>query len=453
MKKTIFLLVLSSIFGIGIYMLPINSQNQMDIRNKFEILISLPWGDEMQAIKPKLLDYPNFSNITLKQVRKIHAPLRIKLDASKGVHILNDNKDNIQNDNNIFITHFTSSGIWNNKTHIAKNGSDLQERIIVDFVVDRESNCYLLEKIKTNNYYHNSLIKTNVLGELLWQTEGSYSPELHDFRKLQGEFNKLFIDNQTQLYLTSANQPNSIAKINAANGNISIVYSLEKASNDIFVNDQGTILSPIYFPEQNRRGLFAFYPAFDREEFVIGNEELYGLLLYPFGVDNRSNFYIYKLPSLNPIPAIVKISFDGRILREQKIKDLVVSDNGNAIYSHYFHNSRLEITEYRSSNVQHWSLTLPEKYSTDKSAIYKLIKVDENLNFYFLAGESPGQSGKMLKFSKTGYLEEQIYHSSDLLSLESSLQSFSYWQVDSEGNIYFPISEPSGFKLIKMRLT
>ncbi|MCP2729016.1 hypothetical protein [Limnofasciculus baicalensis] len=424
----------------------------MDSDQTFEIIVSIPWGDKVQQLKPQLLNYPNFGEMLPEQQRKIYAPLHIKLDSEEGIHVLNDENRDIQDGENIFITHFTPSGNLNGKTPIPKNQPRMENRIIIDFVVDRELNSYLLEKFNLDNVEYNRLTKLNVAGEIIWQRIGNYSSDVNNFDELKGEFNKLLIDRQSNLYLTSTNHPKLIAQIQPQSGSVSKLHSLMNGSNKVFINGKGTILSAVYFPDQNKRGLSAFNPASGEEKTTVGNDELYGLLLYPFGVDNQLNCYVYQLADDTNLPAIVQISLEGQVIRREIIKDLLVRSDDNTVFTHYIHNNTLEISGYYpDGKVKKWSVQLPNNYSSNETSNYKLIKVDEENKFYIFTGDHPGYLGKLLIFSEEGTLEKEIYPPPNLLSLESSLQSSIYWQVDSEGRIYVPITDPLGFKVVRLK--
>lgn len=425
--------------------------NKMTFNEPIELIVSVPWGNDIQQIYPKLIDYPNFGEMSPEQQRKIYAPLRMKLDAEEGIHILNNGNRDIQNGENIFITHFTSSGNVQGKTPLPKNQPRITNRRIIDFVVDQGLNCYLLEKFNLDKVDHNRLTKLNITGEIIWQRVGNYSSSVNKFDEMNGDFNKFLIDHKSNLYLTSNTHPQLIAQIQPKSGNVAKIYSLRNGSNKVFINGQSNILSTVYFPEQNKRGLYMFDFESGEEKTTIGGDELYGLLLYPFGIDNQLNCYVYQLADDTNLPAIVQISLAGKIIHREIIKDLVVRPDDNTIFTHYIHNNTIEIVGYApDGKVKQWSWKLPNDYSSDETNNYKLIKVDEENKFYIFTGDKPGYLGKLLIFSENGNLEKEIYPPPNLLSLESSVQSFIYWQVDSEGRIYFPITDPSGFKVVRL---
>lgn len=432
---------------------PIKARTFGFMKSKFEILVSIPWGQGDQKIAPKFLEHPNFSLVSPKQMRHVYAPLRIKVDAQKGIHVLNDDYRHVFDGDDIYIMHFTAEGIFAGKTPVAKNYSGAKNRRIKDFVVDQALNCYLLEDYSIEDNAYNRLLKLDKNGKILWSLSSDLSQTTGNIDRLEGRFNKLLMDGQSHLYITSADRVNTLTQISLESGKVIKLYTLEHGSDNIFMNSGGIILSVVYFEEQNRRGFAAFNPLSGKENFTVGNTELFGLLLFPFGVDARLNCYTYKVPNVYKMPALVKIALDGQITHQESLKDLLARSGDDAIFISYPQNDTLTIHGYyRDGTNQVWAIRLPDRYVSDQSANQKLIKVDERNRFYILLGEQPETIGSVLIFSESGQLEQEIPSPADLLSLESSLQPYSFWQVDGEGNIYFPVTDPEGFKVVRMSL-
>src|SRR5260370_3812431 len=69
-----------------------------------EIFAAIPWGDESHQISLTLQDYPLFAEMVPGQMRKIRAPVRIRLDAWGGLHTL------AGTGNPVSIQHFDAKG-------------------------------------------------------------------------------------------------------------------------------------------------------------------------------------------------------------------------------------------------------------------------------------------------------------------------------------------------------
>jgi hypothetical protein len=52
-------------------------------------------------------------------------------------------------------------------------------------------------------------------------------------------------------------------------------------------------------------------------------------------------------------------------------------------------------------------------------------------------------------FTATGELKEAIDPAPALRPLMTSVEPFRFWQVDGAGNIYFPLTAPDGFKVVR----
>ena len=337
------------------------------------------------------------------------------------------------------------------ETLIPSGYRNYSERRCIDVAIDDYLNCYLLETYSVENSRKNRLVKTDKDGNVLWDIQGLGSSSNADFYILKGDFNRLLIGKSSTVYLASMSQMNTIALIDTDTGGISKIFALQNGTEEkLFTDGSGTILRTLFFAQQNRYGMTAFNPDSNEEISAVGNDELYGLLQFPFGVDNQNNFYAYKLPNVYEIPGIMKISLEGKATQLVEFKDLLVRPSDDTVFVHYNTRDTSEIVGYyKDGAMRQWSLHMPEKCAPDTLGMCKLITVDEGTRFYFHTDEKPGTLGKLLIFSEHSTLDEERTPPFDLLSMESSVQPFIYWQVDSGGRIYFPIIDPQGFKVIR----
>ncbi len=419
----------------------------------FDILVSIPWGEGPDKVQPRLLDYPNFSLVAPEQMRKVYAPLRVRLDGKNGIHLLNDDNRDVEDEYRLYVTHFGPDGTLRGRTPLPGSRPETENRRIVDFAVDEDSNSYVLESFKEGDVFHNRLFKLNEDGDVVWEVKGLRTQDTCDFAKLTGEFTKLLIDSQSRLYLTCGTNPHLLARIEDDTGAVLETYSTSQIGDKAFMDGHGRVIGVAYFPEENRRGLSSFDPSSGEERITMGSGETYGLLLYPFGVDDDMNIYVYRLPRQEETSAIVKISFEGEVVHTEPLKDALVRPEDNTIFTHYYQNETVEISAYdQDGERRQWSFSLPEAYRSGRPESQKLIRADHRNRFYIFTGEGPGVPGKLLILSEDGNLEEETASSSDLLSLESTLQHFSHWQVDGEGRVYLPITGPDGFKIVRWNM-
>ena len=422
----------------------------------FEIVAKGPWGDGPNEIPFVLENYPLFGYISSDQMRKIRASVRIRLSPQSFIHALADAPLRTSGRGPVFIHHFNVEGKIIRKTPVlSMDLPDTDELMILDYAVDAAGNSYLLERVHSmqSNQSINRLRKIKPDGEIQWSRTGPVSDQEFDFNSLKGSFTKLLMDGRSRLYLPATHHTGAIAEIDPASGAVARVYTSDKFSNQVFMNDLGVISYILYFPDSNRRGIGRFNLANQRFTFFVGGVELYGLLLYPFGVDASSNVYVWN------DSAIVRISPDGKTHEMAAFDNIVVRSSDDAIFS-----SRLLSGNGRSSMVlverhqpngasMRRELQLPEDLSArylGKGGGWKLIHVDEQERYAIFGGEEPGQAGTLLVYSSHGDLEERITPPPDLLPIESTLENHSFWEVDAHGSVYLPVIAPQGFKVIRL---
>lgn len=424
----------------------------MNTSPTFKLLISIPWGDKSDEISLTLENYPLFAFMLPDQMRKARVPVRIRLDARGGVHALADAPLRTPNGSPIFLHHFDAEGNFLGKTPLLSlDRRDTQDLFILDYAIDADGSCYLLELIQSrqSSESNNRLQKISSDGEVQWSRTGSNWSEDFDFGELTGSFKRLLMDGHSRLYLPATGNTGTIAEIDRDTGDVAHLYVPDKFGSEAFMNEQGTVVCVLYFPDVNRRGLGFFNLGEQRVTSFIGGDELYGWLLYPFGVDASANLYAWN------DPAVARISADGQINVIAAFDNIVVRARDKAVFT-----SRLRLDSKQSSVVQverytpAWEsspheLLVPQELSTQTRKRWKLIQVDEQERYYVFGGEEPGQAGTLLVYSNDGRLEETVSAPRDLLPMESTLEGHSYWDVDSRGRIYLPVTDAQGFKVIR----
>ncbi|MGA9770392.1 MAG: hypothetical protein WBV94_15240 [Blastocatellia bacterium] len=418
-----------------------------------EIVASGPWGDGPNEIPLALEDYPLFGYVSTEQRRSIRAPVRMRLSPQGSIHALADAALRTPGGGPVFIHHFNAEGTIIQKTPVLSlNHSNTDELMILDYAVDAAGNSYLLERIGSgqSNQPANRLRKIKPDGEILWSRTGPISDQEFDFNSLKGSFTKLLMDGRSRLYLPATQHEGAIAEIDPATGAVAHVYTSDKFSNQIFMNEREVIVYILYFPDVNRRGIGSFNLVDQRLAFFVGEVEHYDWLLYPFGVDASSNVYVWR------DSAIARISMDGKIDVLAAFDNVVVRSSDGAIFS-----SRLLSGNERSlvvrvechsagSLIKHRELQLPDDISARYRGGWKLIHVDEQERYTIFGGEEPGRAGTLLVYSTNGDLEKRIAPLPDLVPTESILENHLFWEVDARGRVYLPVIDPQGFKVIRL---
>ena len=308
---------------------------------------------------------------------------------------------------------------------------------ILDYAADADGSCYLLERIQSrqSNESNNRLRKISSDGKVQWSRSGPISEEEFDFRELKGSFKRLLMDGRSRLYVAAPEHAGAIAEIDRDTGGVAHVYTSDKFGSEVFMDEEATVVYVLYFQDVNRRGLGFFKLAEHKVKAIVGGVELYGWLLYPFGVDSSSNIYAWNES------AVARISSDGQIDIITVLDNVVVGPRDGVIFtSHLLSGNELsplvQVGRYSPAGESSYKeLRLPENLSPLRVGGWKLIHVDDRERLYLFGGEEPGRAGKLLIYSNNGDLEQTASMPSDLLLMESRLESYSFWDVDSRGRI------------------
>jgi hypothetical protein len=420
-----------------------------------QLFWSLPWGKGEAGLVPKITDYPVFGEIIPEQQRKKYAPLRFRLDAGGGCHIVNQDNQSADPGSDLWIFHYSAQGDYRGKTPIGRNEDPSLRHRIIDFAVDEDSNSYILEVSGMpggDQPQSNRLFKLSPAGEILWEREGLYQAGKSDFERLEGEFDQILLGNPPELFLTSPVQSDTIISIDSGQGKVAGFHDIKIGGGFRFISQNGLIQRVVYFSNQNRRGFAVYDPRTRQEKYDIGNESIFGLLLSPFGADDQASFYIYKTPNLFQPPGIVKINFGGEITGEAKLQDIVVGGNDQTVFTGHMEGAYIINGYFTNGTIRQWRFHPPENEASYRAGSFRLIHVTPNDQFYFLSGEEPGKPPDLLIFSKDGF-QKKDFRAVRSLDVESSIQPYNYWQVDGDGNVYIPLVDPAGFKIIRLELT
>ena len=419
-----------------------------------EVFVTAPWGDGPEAIPEVLEDYPAFGEMSLEQMRKVRAPVRIRLNAAGGLHALADAPARAGGD--AFIYHFDAGGKLRGRTrilHLAR--IEARTTRIADYAVAADGSVYLLERIQPGgtSSEQNRLRKLNCAGETQWVRTGLSSNEPFDLHTLSGRITALLIDGRSRLYLAALNPSGLIAEIDVTSGGTARVCAAAIVGGDVFMDERGIAYFIAYFPEARRRGLAVFDPAGGHLRPMVFGTDAYGWLTYPLGVDTSSNVYAWKDAS------VARLSPDGRIEVLATINGVTLGSDGVVI------SSRLVIRDDHSLTVEverrdpgsssdtgaNWrALHVPEEMGARPGGDWRLIHVDQNGHYFVFGGEAPGNAGRVLVYLHDGRFEEVTLTHSALLALELRIENHRLWTVDARGQIYLPMTDGHGFKVLRL---
>jgi hypothetical protein len=416
----------------------------------FQLLLSIPWGNADQELPLLLNDYPEFAFVSEEQMRKIPVPLRIRIDDKGGVHILAWSESKRGDNGTASLYHVDNSGRLLGSTVLDMDYPHAHSWEILDYGLDSEGNCYLLEIMQSEKSgpRFNRLRMVNAGGSTHWARIGEVTEAAFNAEKLEGTYRHLIIKSQSGIYLPAENQLNSIAQYNLETGELSTVHKLDMVGSNYFMNDKDNIYTVTYIEEIRKRALCSFDVSTGSSKVVACDNDLYGLLALPIGVDNDNNFYAFQNSE------IAKISFQGEIVWKLQIENLFVRSRDGAVF---VSSSAPDSNQSWSVNVHVFdkdeaptclNFTIESDLSGNENPGWRLIHVDDQERYYIFGAESPGNAGSLLIFTADGKLEEIASPPPDLLPLESRLEAYSFWVVDQEGRIYLPVTDSEGFKIV-----
>jgi len=417
----------------------------------FQRFCCIPWDDEPAYLRPRLRHAPGFSLLGTNQAREQHTPFRFKWSPG-GLHILNHGHGNTAGAGDLKLLHVDERGVWQGNTPLPDHSPHAQQQELVDFSVDEDHNCYLLEKVLVPESadgdgatHYNRLTATDRDGRIQWCHQGPHTTEEAEFTSLTGDFRKLCFQPSFGLFLLAASSNDVLGLADPTTGVFKQTFTFDKGMEEkVFFNEAGTLLRTLFFEDLNRYGMAAFHPSWPKGKETIGDESLYGPLQFPFGVDEAMSFYVYQLPGMYPVPGITQVAFNGRATSLVSLKDMVTRDAD--VFIHYAEKKNLMVCAFHpDGRRRQWSIRVRSGEARD----YVLVKVDDRDQCYFLVGEGPGSAGTLQVFSRDGKRQDVIAPPFDWLSTVTSLQGFTDWQVDSQGRIYFPIIGPYGFEIVR----
>lgn len=424
--------------------MPVQTTNEMNTR--CSVFASIPWGELPPNISPTMLEEPSFGMVDPQQVRGTYAGVRIKTDASGGVHIVKQYPcSNITKEKTVPVYHFAGAGVLTSYTYIPRLDVAVEKRNFIDYVVDPAGNTYVLESICLSGAKCiNRLLKVTPDGAISWEKQGDYSETHLDYAFLKGVFGKLYLDATDRLLLSPEMRDKSIGEISPTVGTIRKIHSLPFETNGkIFVNSKGTITKDVYSQEKSLFHYIVYDISTGGSHIVPDRARAFVDL---FGVDDNLTGYTYTWYN-----GLKLVSQTGRIIYHFPFKDVVVRNDDKTIYFSNVTNDSIQITRFSQSNaVQQWVIKPQGKYTVSADMNdFRLVHVDNQEQMYFHSGERPLSAGTVLVVSEKGEIRKEILPPFDLFSIESKFHYLNI-QNDNRGNVYLPITDREGVKIVKL---
>lgn len=414
---------------------------------KMNLHASVVWGSGIDQIEPAIQKAPFFGFVSPEQVRKTYDGVFVKSDEKGGIHLrkIYINYD-VTKEKSIPIVHFSPDGKFSKKTEVPLlNEPGLLFRGIYDYVCDSENNIYLLEALSFKDSYVNRLVKIDSDGKVIWDIRGDHSDTLIDYGQLQGVFGSLLLTDGTRLFLVPypGEGRRSLAEININTGKIKKTYYFSGGNtNRICINDRGKVVRSFYNPEL-RELYFGFYDTDSKKETNnVDSSRIWGDMI---GFDNKDNAYTISYNGFG------KMGADGHLKAKLLIRDVIVRKDDKSVYTNWVTKDSISVIRYYpSGKILKYSFERPAKKSPEEAYDnYRLAHVDKTGCFYYHTGEVPGYAGRIVVISEKGEIVKEMLSPFDLFSIESHLHQMEI-HIDTKGNIYLPVTDPEGVKIVKL---
>jgi hypothetical protein len=380
-----------------------------------ELTALIPWDDEVRGLPSQLEDEPQFGFVVPEQMRKVRAPVQVRLDAGGGFHLLGASGP---------LVHLDASGRAARRTPVAARGQ------LIDFACDAQGDCALLERLGgAGAPLQNRLRHLDPSGAERWSHTGPAEGETPDFTALRGTFSRVQLDDRGHLFLAAGTD---VAEIDLATGKTGRVLHQRAGAGAPFLA-AGRLHSVYFDGDANRRGVAVLDPASGESREWLGATNEFGWLVHPLGADNQSRLYLWR---------------DGRLARlwpQGRLEELGAID-GVAV--------RPADRQVFSSHPVAGGVGVRGPHGTVVAAAppdHHLVHVDDQGRYHLFGGEAPGHPGDVRIASPTGRIEATITPPKELLAIECRLSPLDAWQVDGAGRLVLPVVTPEGVALVRAR--
>jgi hypothetical protein len=441
-KNKWFILSLT-ILILALIITPIQSKTHpTNMRTKLEILLTIKWGQELGQTPINLVDPIPTGILSPFPVRKIRQPLDIYVSPSGQVSLLSYTSKKLA-----LIDSFSSTGQYIGRVTISPE-NNLTEKIS-NFVTMQDGSAYTLDSADSAQFQNNShqtyqikytKIATN-RSEKIWQ---------NDFDKKTPP--QLLIDGNFQAFVALPHADKfKIHKLTPQGlGELSAEWGI--SGENLFINDKGVLFQTQMQWQTNppQRDWVSYDPNTKKISHIIGNNEIYGFLGNVIGVDHQGQAYSQDLQDPSSICKVIK---SGQLVCTEKINNIVTLTKKGKVFisSNYSVNDHLSKVHIKIFSQQGEYLGSKEininPTPQDGGGIWNLIHVSDEGNFYIFGGNDSLHQGRLLIYSSVGNLIQEQNLPSDILSIQSSLQS--NWSIDSQGYIYLTVLEPDAVRVVR----
>jgi hypothetical protein len=341
---------------------------------------------------------------------------------------------------------------------IPAGATDSRSAQVLDFAPDEAGGVYLLEMVQAESGESlNRLRRVDPQGRQLWARTGSVDHHELDLTALRGELGYLR-GAADSVYVAPQSPQYGLARVDRDSGDIGLAADVGADVGNLILGANGAL----YFSQfrevagQQRRVVLHRGLSQEHEQVVLTEIQLLDDLA---GVDDLDRIYV-RLSD-----GFARMAADGRVEWHQRVSGAVDAFAEQAVYVC----TRSESTGPGGLEVQAWdvvgtagepratlTLEVPADAWPTAGDVLTLVGVDRG-RFYLYGGETSLGPGLLLIYDADGRLQERASFDGEgfdalnarLLPIESRLGPPSTQQIDRHGNVYVPLADPTGFKILR----
>ena len=329
------------------------------------------------------------------------------------------------------------------KTSVPMSDSRVEKSEIVDFLLGKNSNVYLLERLLTKEQaIINRLRSIEAGGTITWQTEAKAGTENRGQKGLLfRKWTALLREIKDTIFLqTETAGKTVILKIDSKTGKTEEWLSVENIVPKIFIDDDLNLHYVTFIKEANNRAYVSYDPDKGKKEIRYAGAEAYALLAFPAAIDIHNNIYCAEGLSLSCLSPELLVKWIFSV-------NNIILDSGS-LYTSHFNEAGKSLVIYRwqadgsLAETINVPLDLPD---------LKLGKLSGLVNSWdFVIETYQGEVKGLWKFTTKSKTLDKLPETSGVNRFY--LQPAATWQIDRAGTLFIPVSSAEGFHIIKVSI-
>lgn len=373
--------------------------------------------------------------------RTVRPVFRIRVDDAGRGYLLFDTPQNAASaERRYHLLRFEPDGSFAEQYAFDGNASGVRTWQIMDFAPDHRGGLYLLELLERDSgELLRRLRRLDAQGNEAWAREGDLDLQALDFERLAGKLESVLAPDADSLYLPSRYPHSGLARLDPADGSVATTYSWDEPSDKLTIGPSGDVYYSRMLDEG--RVIVRRNPTSGDRVQIEPDLQAWDDLA---GVDAQGDVYVRTddgLARLSPAGSTEwQESVHGAVVRAAD-RHVFIGRGGPAV-DHY---------DESGDPVE----TLTFSGALDGEAP-DLVAVDGTFSFY--GGETNRDGGTLATFDADGRLQsvESLGPSFDrvnreLAPIETRTGPAGMLEVDRSGNVYVPLSDPEGFKVLRLQ--